>query len=415
FLIGHNGRLFEFKDLSIRLVLFIVLMAIWFGKKIFQQQPIYALRGKLALPFSILLFFIVFGAWRGLLTNGSTNIVFGDIVNYLYILLFLPFSELIRDFDFKKKLIEVMGGAVLALFLLSLITLILFSSGILFVHEPSGFYWWFRQVLDGKITKIDFNFYRIVTSAHLLILPIFLIYLSSLMNKKINGKFRFSVAILAALASFIILVNFGRAYLMGLIFGLLFLVIGISWKYWLRFELVVILLLIIEMVVIVFCCSRFQVSSINLVEERLNSIFGPSEELSVLTREQRLIATKNLLSRFPILGTGLGTFVSFFDPNAQKEQITYHLDWGYLEIWLELSIFGLISFLYFIYLVIKRIILLARSDSGLNQRLLVGLGSGLLALVVATLTGPYLFHCLGMAYLVLSAALVNQENFYGKK
>jgi hypothetical protein len=406
-LIGHDGHLFEFKELSLRLVLFGVLMAIWLGQKILHRQSILSFKNDLVLPFLILLFFIIFGAWHGLIRNNPRPLVWGNIVNYSYFLFFLPLIELTRDIDFRKKLLEISAGAILALFCFSLITLFLFSSGILYVHEPSGYYWWFRENINGKITKMDFNFFRIVTPGHLIVLPIFLIYLSLLLTKELKKENRFLIIFLAFLSSFVILVNFSRAYLIGLIAGIIFLMIGVSWRVWLRFELTVIFLLIIEMLLILFFCSRFQPSSFNLLEERLSTLFGSEEELSLLTRKQRLIGTKNLLIQSPILGTGMGTVISFFDPNSQKTQITYHLDWGYLEIWLELSLFGLIAFLYFNYLVIKKIILLAKSCSSMNQRLIIGLGSGLISLIVATFTGPYLFHSLGISYLALVAALVD--------
>jgi len=45
-----------------------------------------------------------------------------------------------------------------------------------------------------------------------------------------------------------------------------------------------------------------------------------------------------------------------------------------------------------------------------RQRLIVGLGAGLLSLVVATITGPYLFHALGIFYLISVIIIFNHES-----
>jgi O-antigen ligase len=406
-LIGHDGHLFEFKDVSIRLALFTVLFFFWFGKKILFKETLSISKNKISFNFLLLLFFIIFGSWYGIIRNGFSKIVFGDIVNYSFILLFLPLKELIKEADFKKKLFQITNGAILVLFFLSFISLILFSSGILYVHEPSGYYWWFRNYVNGKITKMDFNFFRIVTPGHLIILPIFLIYLSLLLTKETKKIDKFLIALLAFLSSFIILVNFGRAYLLGLIAGLLFLKNKIRFKKWFYFVLIVIFSLFLEMVMILYLVSHFKPESISLLEERLSTLLGFEEELSILTREQRFRACLDMLIQNPILGTGLGTSITFIDPITLKRQITYHLDWGYFEIWLELTLFGLIAFLSFIYLLIKESLLKANTSSNINQRFYIGIGSGLISLTIATLTGPYIFHNLGLFYLALTAAILN--------
>ena len=434
-LIGHDGHLFEFSGVSIRLALFMSVMAVWFGQKFFRKEPLKALKSNLAWPFVTLLGFIVFASWHGIFRNGLTTTVFGDIINYFYILLFLPLYEVmnpvrkgkdsninpiknpenkelwlsngVKNFEFKQKLLEVVGGAVLALFAFSFFTLFMFASGAVFIHGPFGFYWWLRQGATAKITLTDFNFFRVVTPAHLLVLPICLIYLSSLLVKKLNARKKYVIALLAGLCSFIILVNFGRAYLLGLIGAFFVLLIGASPGRWLRFGAILALLLVIEMGLIVFFCSQFQAGSFRLLTERASTLLGPSEELSILNREERLATTRDLLSQYPIFGTGLGTTITFFDPILGENKTTYHLDWGWLEIWLELSLFGLAAFLIFLWLTVKQGIIIARESlHPISQRLLIGVSSGLIALVIATATGPYLFHGLGMSYLAFCAALV---------
>lgn len=410
-LIGHDGHLFELKDVSIRLALFVSFMGIWFIKKMVKKEPIYALRTPFGLPFLIILFFICFAVWHGILQKNNYQLIFGDTVNYLFILLFLPFYEKIKDYDSKQKILELAGGAVVILFILSLFLLFMFSSRLVYIHGPEGIYWWARYLLTAKITQMDFNFFRIVTPAHLIILFLFLIYLSYLLSDNINPIQKKIVICLAGFCSFIILINFNRAYLIGLIGGLFFLKAGSSWKRWSQLVVFTILLMLIEMAAILFFCSRFQPQSISLVAERIETIFGSEEEVSILTRSQRLISIKNLLIKNLFFGHGLGTSVIFFDPLTQKSATTYHLDWGYLEIWLELSLFGLIALLYFLFLILKNSLLIIKSYSKnqTSQRLLIGLNSALITLMIATIFGPFIFHNLGMCYLAFYTALVGQK------
>jgi len=45
-----------------------------------------------------------------------------------------------------------------------------------------------------------------------------------------------------------------------------------------------------------------------------------------------------------IFGSGLGATVEYTDLLTGQDKTTFHLDWGYLEIWVELGLFGLISY-----------------------------------------------------------------------
>jgi len=114
------------------------------------------------------------------------------------------------------------------------------------------------------------------------------------------------------------------------------------------------------------------------------------------------------LKKQPVLSYGLGTTVSYFDPVTQTQKSTFHLDWGYLEMWLELGFFGLLAYLsllfYIFYQGWRKIRELTETW---QKRLVVGLLAGLAALMTATLTGPFLFHPLGIFYVVFTASLIN--------
>ncbi len=410
FLTSHGGHLFEFKDISFRMAIFMAVIIIWLGKKIIHLEPILALRGKLGLSFAIFLILVVLGIWHGLIKGNKSDILFGDAVNYSYVLLFLPLAELLQKKFFEKRVLEIVGGAIIGLAFFSLFSLFLFVNGIEYVHGPYGYYWWIREALTGKVTLMNYNFHRIATPVHLVVLPIFLVYLSFLLLKN-QLKNKKTVIFLAVLASLILLINFGRAYFLGILGGLFFLFLKTTFRRWLILVSLVLVVLVAELFLIFLLCSRGRAVGADVLVLRFGSIFEPTEELSGLTRTMRLGSIINLLLKNPILGTGLGTTIKYVDPLTNKSAITYNLDWGYLEMWLELGLIGFLGFLYFL---IKIFIngwqkIQESVNNLLRQRLIIGLIAGLFALVVATITGPYLFHGLGISFLTFCAAYLSSR------
>jgi succinate dehydrogenase/fumarate reductase cytochrome b subunit len=81
---------------------------------------------------------------------------------------------------------------------------------------------------------------------------------------------------------------------------------------------------------------------------------------------------------------------------------------------LENGFLGLSLYVFLLFLVLVqgyKLFLHAQQNS-FSQRFLVGLSAGLIALMVATLTGPYLFHALGIFYLV---GVIVIYNYYEEK
>jgi len=109
-----------------------------------------------------------------------------------------------------------------------------------------------------------------------------------------------------------------------------------------------------------------------------------------------------------IFGSGLGATVEYTDLLTGQDKTTFHLDWGYLEIWVELGLFGLISYALVLLSVfyqgwqtIKKL-----KRQVFEKRLIIGLLAGLASLIVASLTGPFLFHPIGIFYLVLTTVII---------
>ncbi|MFA6145849.1 MAG: O-antigen ligase family protein [Patescibacteria group bacterium] len=411
FLSGHGGLLFEFKGISLRLTLFAIVMLVWAVKKFFSEKwkklfsqkksPFYIL-------FLVFLILILFGLIQGIIRNHGILAV-KDFINYSYFLLLFPLIDVLKKEKFDQNVFSLAQGATIGIGISTIIVLILFGSGLVQVHN--SFYWWWRSVAVGKATYMNGNFFRIVTPAHLLILPLFLIYLSLLFETKLKLKKQLFFFWLASLSGLTILINFSRAYFLGFFAGLIFLAKELNRKKWMLFSLSVILILIFEFCFIYTLFGGMTIfKGLDFFKDRLGTIISPQEETSSLTRMVILPLLAEKIKADPIFGSGLGATVSYLDPATNQMQSTFHLDWGYFEIWMELGLIGLLAFLSLLGSIFYQGFQTIKifSQDIFKKRIVIGLIGGVAALMVASLTGPFIFHPLGILYLTFTAAyLIN--------
>ncbi|MCH7759752.1 O-antigen ligase family protein, partial [Patescibacteria group bacterium] len=416
FFSGHGGLLFELGGISLRTALFLIIILTWLFKKVrgLNRQNLRLPNSPLLIFFLLLLFLVLFGALQGL-NNHQPLLAIKDLINYSYLLLVFPLVEVLKKLSFQKNVFKFSLAAVIGISILTIIIFIFFVTNLVEVHDP--FYWWWREVAIGKATYTGNNFYRIVTPAHLLILPLLLIFLSFLasVKLKINQLARKKIIWLAVLASLAILINFSRIYFLGFLVGLVVLAYGLPWRRWLIFSLVVIIILVLEFGAIYTLVSGGEgFYGLQFLKQRMRSVVSPEEELSSLTRIVILPRLIEQIREQPIFGQGLGATITYPDPITNEQKTTFHLDWGYLEIWLELGLLALMIYLTILGLIFyqgwKKIKSLG-SDLW-QQRLTIGLLAGLASLAVATITGPFLFHPLGIFYLTFTAAFVLNQPTY---
>jgi len=103
--------------------------------------------------------------------------------------LIFPLSEIIEKRFFREKSKQICQAGIIGISFLTIIILALFATGLVSVHGQ--FYWWWRQTVFGKATSAGNNFFRIVSSVHLLILPFFLILLSFIAHRSTRKKVLF--------------------------------------------------------------------------------------------------------------------------------------------------------------------------------------------------------------------------------
>lgn len=411
FFAGHGGHLFEFFGLSLRFSLFLIIVLVWLYKKIkyvLKDHSLYIPAPSILILFLVFLFFIFIGTVRGM-TYNEPIIAIKDFISYSYIFLVFPLVDILKKHNIFTSIFTIGKAGIIGIGVVTVAVFILFSTGVVEVHD--SFYWWWRTTVIGKATFAGNGFYRIVSPAHLLILPLFLVVLSFLIVPK--QKKKRSLLLLALVCAAILIINFSRVYFLGIGAGLLVLAYHIHWRRWLLFSLAVIMIMILEFGILYGIVSGGNISAgVGLFTKRIQTVVSPEEELSSQTRMVILPHLIDKIKAQPVFGHGLGETVTFVDPKTNTERTTFHLDWGYLEIITELGLITLVLYggiLLLIFYIgwqkIKNI-----SQNIFEKRLIVGLLAGLLSIMVSTLTGPFLFHPVGIFYLTLTTAIIINNN-----
>lgn len=380
-ILGGSGRLMEFFGLGIRTWLLIVFLTVWsisvFRAKNFSVLQIpYGMTmilGALALSVAI-------GTLNGFLRGHDARAIIQDAIPFFYFLLLFPARQFLTPdrFPAYKRLIQahlILAAAI------SAVTLFLFSAGFAVLHGP--YYRWFRDVLAGKITDLGTGFFRIALPEHLLLVPILLFFIASIIRgeKTASGSWGW-----VALGFVPLVTDLSRTYALAFLLALPFLFVHqLRWR-WVIASGGSIFLALALFFGIHFLASRGESIGFELIAGRAASIAAPETELSATTRKILLGPIWKQIRQHPILGNGLGATVTFPHPVSGAPTITRHFDWGYLEIWSELGLSGLFSYLS----LLAYLLFHARGSSR----------AGIVAIGAMNGTAPILFHVFGICLLV---------------
>ncbi|MGC9048780.1 MAG: hypothetical protein ACP5IX_00970, partial [Patescibacteria group bacterium] len=145
--------------------------------------------------------------------------------------------------------------------------------------------------------------------------------------------------------------------------------------------------------------------------------FELGTEPAAVSRWQQLGPLWQAIKQRPLFGSGFGTIITYQsqDPRAIAKYggrySTYAFEWGYLDIVLKIGFMGLAVYLILIYQIfregIKLIFNFQFSIFNFWPALVFGLLLGLIALVAAHISSPYLNHPLGIGYLMLCSAILS--------
>lgn len=391
-LLGGSGLYLEIGGISLRTALLGTFIFIWLMHLLYDGR---AAKKHVLLPHPILFAFmflavvIVLSTFNGLMHNEPLYVI-QDAIPYLYFFLLIPAFHVYQRPEMQASLIRMITAMAISSALYSLTLFLLFSGGVLQIHDPV--YKWIRDIGAGKITDLG-GFFRVVFPMHLLLVPVTLVSASILLSKV--KKIHSSVWLVIASSLVVFALNLSRAYILALIVGYIVLIYRHNFAKWFRVSLTMMIL---------FCAIFFGTALIgsggkslglNHLGLRAASLIDPSVETSTHTRMALLAPIADKISEHPITGNGLGTALTFYPPFSSSKITTREYDWGVLEIWSELGIFGFIMFTVVFVMTMYYLIDHIRHRYH-EDEVDVGLLASLFAMLILGIFGPVLSHVFGV-------------------
>jgi len=460
-LIGSFGYLFYFETgglkISIRVAIWLIIMSVWLAKTVIKLARTKKLEIKFSRStyfnyFTVLFVFVAWGLINGWLNNNSLNNLFFDFNNWLYFLMAFPIYSVFSDGNNLRVLKQIFLAGISWLSVKTLMLAYIFSHS--FSYFSLDLYLWVRHSGVGEITQVVPGFSRIFMQSHIFVLIgffILLFYLLKNLSDNTNKTFipgllvrhSFSeggtsdpesladqknldsssatrmIKFISLLTLFLstIIISFSRSFWLGLLTSVIFVWLTAIFKikidfkkfaaFNLMFSLAIILSLVLTFIIVKFPypAPSGDINAANLFSQRATDI---SNEAGASSRWQLLPELWQKIKTAPILGQGFGATVTYksSDPrvlavNPKGEYITYAFEWGWLDIWLKLGIFGLLTYL----ILFIKIILDALK---INSYLSLSLSAGLIVIIAVNIFSPYANHPLGIGYLMIAAVMMEK-------
>ena len=164
--IGSKGYLFSFNIgetvISIRIALFLVIMAVWLLRKIFSKSKVSSFKFQVSSFLSWYLFLFAsfgIGVVQGLVLRNDYSNIFFDFNAFLFFAYIFPLADVLREKTAWERLGKIAIAAVSWVIIKTFIVFYVFAHG-MWPYTPMV-YKWIRDTGVGEITRMDQGFYRI--------------------------------------------------------------------------------------------------------------------------------------------------------------------------------------------------------------------------------------------------------------
>lgn len=437
-LIGSMGHMFVFPlgsyQLPIRMALWSVVMIVFFGQLIWQlvrdkNQSRYFKKIKNFSPlkyFALLALFVAISLVNAFLRGHAFNLIFSDFNSWLYWLLLLPAIVVYSKGGNKEEecadvfnnLKDIFFSGAIFLSLKTLFLVYIFTHSLSFSSE---IYFWLRKTLVGEMTATLSGWPRIFIQGQIFSgIALFLVFWASLKEKKNQYLKNAGELFLAALFMSSILISFSRSFWVGLAGAIVFSFLVVWRVYSFRKAIVSMFWLVASLLIgffLIYCVSIIPYPTkgefnANFIER----VSGNKDEPALASRWSLLPVLGKEIKQEPFLGQGYGATVTYFseDPrvlqnNPTGEYTTYAFEWGYLDLWLKIGLFGLLAYLVLIVYLVKEALVNGYRN---NNLILLGLSSGIVFLALTNFFTPYLNHPLGIGILIIGACLIQKDRVY---
>ncbi len=429
-IVGSKGYLFSFPisdhaSLSVRMGIFGAVMLAWLISICQKRTQAFSFRRSHFFPATLLVAaFFLYSLVTGFAAN-DRSLVFSDANGWLYALIILPLYDAIRTREHLVRLLAGAAGAFAAQ------TFLVFS--ILYVMSHKGFgydiqyslYRWVRTTGLGEITQMSDHFYRIFLQSHIYAVAalfILCVYLCIAIRSRTIGTpmklgrvfWIFFVGTLASLAlslsrSFWIAIAVAGVTMIGVFLFTAERLRILSALAWRGITASILALLLIAGIAFIPIPSGENGIGFDALRDRFEDL---GSESAAASRWELLPALASAIQTHPFAGYGFGKTVTYqsHDPrvlevNPSGEYTTYAFEWGYLDFWLKLGVFGLLAIFFLLYQLLTvgwRAAWNIRSTSIREHALLLGVWLAILTLAIVHIFTPYIVHPLGIGILMLA-------------
>ncbi len=401
FLLDGNGHFFELFGLALRTWFVYAFLMVWLIHTLRQHKLTEVI--KLPKPLLIILAALdtafCIGLINGVFHEHPIRNILQDFIPYTFLLLIFPAKQYLNKFLSRPIAQSILTAYLIGSACFSIFTLALFSTGTAVLHGP--YYKWFRDVAGGKITDVGNHFFRIVLPEHLLLVPILLILFFFIVNDRKQRR----AWLLVGIGFIPLAMSVSRTYVIALVIGMLCLYSKKYWRQLANTTCIATITFIAIFSTIHFIASRGASFGWELYGARFAGVVQPSHEVSSASRKALLTPIFEKIKDHPIIGSGLGERLTFIDPETQQPITTSQFDWGYLEIWTELGLIGLmatVSLIAYLFREAKLSAINHRPRAGSRTLRDYPLSAPLVAFAFMQITTQAIFHVFGILFLIFA-------------
>lgn len=436
-LIGSHGYIVAFMtsgglSVSLRIAMFLVVGSVALVKAL-KDRSLLVWQAPLRTPLLLMAAVILYAIGRGIQQgNGFANVFF-DSNAFLFFAAAMPFWQAIRNSEDLRFLLQVAFGASVASVAKVLLLVYMFSHKLWWALPET--YRWVRDTRIGELTQMTESFFRIFFQSQIYTVIAFFVVLAFLVHASFGQglvtalRQRSSAAKLFVLSLMMasILVSLSRSNWMGMVAAFLSLPLFLrllgrplwSWAFrsagYVVASMFIAIFLVAGLILVPFPPAGGGFSA---------SLFGSraltfKEEAGVGSRWALIGPLWQAIIQHPVLGQGFGKEVTYKteDPrllaqNASGEYTTFIFEWGYHDLWLKLGVFGLLAYIVLLVTLARQFIAWAKThhqeSTGWQHALVLGMTTGLVAILVTHTTSPYINHPLGISYLLLYALTLDR-------
>ena len=398
-IVGSKGRLLEDGLISLRMVIFVAVLAAYLIKIIKERSfgPLkdFIKNNKAWLFFLALLVFLGIGTLTGLLRYPLSN-AFADSNAWLFLALIFPLIAVYYRTEAAtyERLVQVLSGALLWLIGETFFILFAFTHSLPFI---SDLYWWLRKTGLAEVTATAGSWSRIFFQSHIytalavVILPF------------IKTKQRWTAILLSSLSWGALILSMSRSFWLSVVIALMtgVLILFIlrrpreAWQSILKIIVPAVFGLVLIFGTAAFPYPQPGKISAQAFSDRLEIDSG---EPAVASRWSLLTPLWSGIKENWLLGSGFGREIvyetsdpRFLDMQKTSTYSTYAFEWGYFGLWLKIGVLGLLAYLALLFYLLWQNLKHWRAGDGLSGALALAL----LTLMIINFFTPYLDHPLG--------------------